>query len=184
MNTEKQTWISDRTFFWVVVGISVAVPALVALLRFLPEEYRPNAYFAHNLPLVNAILNSIVSVLLILGFIAIKRTRNKIVHQSLMLGAFALSACFLVCYVIYHTVMPSTPYCGDGIMKIIYLTILFSHIILAAIILPLVLYTIYFSTSGKIDRHRKIARWTFPLWLYVSVTGVVVYVLISPCYSF
>ncbi len=184
MSTVKKTWISDRNFFWLVVGISLAVPALVIVLRFLPIEYRPNAYFARHLPFVNAILNSMVSILLIAGYLTIKRTKNKIVHQSLMLGAFALSACFLVSYVVYHTVMPSTPYCHEGIMKIIYLTILLSHIALAVIILPLVLYTIYFSTSGNIEKHRKIARWTFPLWLYVSLTGVAVYVLISPCYSF
>lgn len=184
MSTVSKTWISDKNFFWLVVGISLAVPAVVTLLQVLPEDYRPNAYFARNLPLVNAILNSLVSILLIAGYVAIKRSKNKALHQSLMLGAFALSACFLVSYVLYHMVMPSTPYCHEGVMKTIYRTILLTHILLAAVILPMVLYTIYFSTTGKIEKHRKIAKWTFPLWLYVSVTGVVVYVLISPCYPF
>jgi putative membrane protein len=112
----------------------------------------------------------------------IRVKKNKGMHQFFMLLAFVISSLFLVSYVAYHTSMDHTPYCGDGFMKSLYLIILFSHILLAAIILPLVLYTIYFSTTGNLVKHRKLARWTFPLWLYVSVTGVVVYVLISPCY--
>jgi putative membrane protein len=184
MNTEKKSWISDRSFFWLVVGISLAVPAVVVTLRFLPDEFRPNARFAMHLPKVNAILNSMVSIALICGYIAIKRSKNRAVHKTIMLTAFVLSALFLVSYVLYHMVMPSTPYCNEGFLRYLYFFILLTHILLAAIILPLVLYTIYFSTSGNLVRHRKIARWTFPLWLYVSVTGVLVYVLISPCYPF
>lgn len=184
MSTEKKSWISDRSFFWVVLGISLVIPAVVAALKFLPAEYRPNAAFAMHLPRLNAILNSLVSLSLISGYIAIRRFKNRDLHKGIMLTAFLLSAMFLISYVIYHTVMPSTPYCGEGFMKVVYLTILASHIILAAIILPLVLYTIYFSTTGNFVKHKKIARWTFPLWLYVSITGVAVYVLISPCYSF
>lgn len=184
MSTGNRNWISDRTFFWIVLGISLVVPAVVVALRLLPEEYRPNASFAIHLPKLNAILNSLVSICLITGYLVIRRTRNKAVHQFFMLSAFLLSAMFLMSYVIYHSVMPSTPYCSEGFMKTLYLSVLVSHIALAAIILPLVLYTIYFSTSGKFDKHKKLARWTFPLWLYVSVTGVVVYLLISPCYPF
>lgn len=184
MSTEKKSWISDRTFFWIVLGISLVVPAVVVTLKYLPADYRPNAAFAMHLPRLNAILNSLVSIALIGGYLVIKRTKNRDLHKWIMLTAFMLSAMFLISYVIYHTVMPSTPYCEEGIMKLIYLTILLSHVVLAALILPLILYTIYFSTTGKIERHRKIARWTFPLWLYVSVTGVAVYVLISPCYNF
>lgn len=184
MSTDKKNWISDKGFFWVVLGISLAVPAVVTILRFLPENLRPNANFAEHLPAVNAFLNSLVSIALIVGYIAIKKTKNRGVHKGFMLSAFVLSALFLVSYVVYHTVMPSTPYCAEGFMKTFYLIILFSHILLAAIILPLVLYTIYFSTSGNYEKHKKIARWTFPLWLYVSLTGVLVYVLISPCYQF
>lgn len=184
MNTDKKSWISDKGFFWVVLGISLAVPAVVATLRFLPAEFRPNALFAKNLPKVNAILNSLVSILLVVGYICIRKYNQKGLHQFFMLGAFLLSSLFLISYVVYHTVMPSTPYCEEGIMKMVYLAILITHVLLAAIILPLVLYTIYFSTSGNYAKHKRIARWTFPLWLYVSVTGVVVYVLISPCYQF
>jgi putative membrane protein len=184
MNTGKKTWLSDRSFFWLVVGISLAVPAIVVTLNLLPLEYRPNVYFARILPKLNAILNSMVAVCILAGYTAIKRTKNKMVHQGFMLTAFCLSACFLVSYVLYHMVMPSTPFCEEGLIKTIYRTLLLSHILLAAIILPLILYTIYFSTSGKIEKHKKIARWTFPIWLYVSVSGVAVYLLISPCYPF
>jgi putative membrane protein len=184
MNTESKSWISDRSFFWVVLGISLTVPAVVVALRFLPTSLRPNAAFAQHLPGLNGTLNSLVSILLLAGYWAIKKKANKGVHKALMLSAFMLSAMFLISYVIYHTVMPSTPYCEEGFMKIFYFVILISHVILAALILPMVLYTIYFSTSGQLPKHKKIAKWTFPLWLYVSITGVVVYVLISPCYPF
>lgn len=184
MSTENKSWISDRSFFWVVLGISLAVPAVVVALRFLPESMRPNAYFAQHLPLLNAVLNSMVSVLLIAGYVAIKKAKKRGLHKAIMLSAFLLSAMFLISYVIYHSVMPSTEYCETGIGKTVYHSILLTHVLLAALILPMVLYTIYFSTSGQFAKHKKIAKWTFPLWLYVSITGVVVYVLISPCYPF
>ncbi|MEY4003359.1 MAG: hypothetical protein RIT07_1401 [Bacteroidota bacterium] len=182
MNTDKKNWISDKAFFWLVSGVSVAVLAVVVLLRYLPSEYRPNFHLARHLPFLNAVLNSCVSICLMLGYYMIRVKKNKGTHQFFMLLAFVISSLFLVSYVAYHTSMDHTPYCGDGFMKALYLIILFSHILLAAIILPLVLYTIYFSTTGNLVKHKKLARWTFPLWLYVSITGVVVYVLISPCY--
>lgn len=184
MNTENKTWISDKGFFWLVLVISLAVPAVVTLLRYMPEDYRPTAEFAKHLPFTNAVINSFVSVMLIMGYRAIRVQKNKGLHQTYMLAAFSASALFLVSYVVYHTVMPHTEYCGEGFMRNLYLFILLTHIVLAAAILPLILYTIYFSTSGRFERHKKIAKWTFPLWLYVSVTGVVVYIMISPCYNF
>lgn len=184
MNTENRNWISDRTFFWVVFGISLVVPAVVVVLKYLPAEYRPNLLFAVHLPKLNAILNSLVSIALIAGFIVIRRTKNKNVHKAIMLTAFMLSAMFLISYVIYHSVVPHTEYCNTGWIKTLYLAILLSHIALAAIILPLILYTLYFSLNGNYLKHKRIARWTFPLWLYVSVSGVAVYLLISQCYQF
>ena len=150
----------------------------------MPEDFRPTADFAKHLPFANAVINSFVSVMLVMGYRAIRVQRNKGLHQTYMLAAFSASALFLVSYVVYHTVMPHTEYCGVGFMRNLYHFILLTHIVLAAAILPLILYTIYFSTSGRFERHKKIAKWTFPLWLYVSVTGVVVYIMISPCYNF
>jgi putative membrane protein len=176
--------INDRTFFWIVLGISLAVPAVVTLLKVLPDAYRPNAMFARHLPGLNAVLNTLVSLSLIGGFYFIKTKKNKAVHQVFMFSAFLLSALFLISYVIYHTVMPSTPYGGTGFMKYAYYFILFTHIVLAAIILPMVLYTIYYSTSGDFSKHKRIARITWPLWFYVAITGVLVYLMISPFYRF
>jgi len=183
-NTVQKSIVSDRTFFWMVVGVSIAVPAVVTLLKFLPDELRPNAQFARFLPALNAMLNSGVAVCLLLGYYFIRIRKNKSVHQVFMFSAFLLSAVFLISYVIYHTTMPSTAHGGEGLILYTYYFILFSHIVLAALILPMVLYTIYFSTSGNFVKHKKIARITFPLWLYVAVTGVLVYVMISPYYTF
>jgi putative membrane protein len=180
----KNPAINDRSFFWIVVGISLAVPAVVTLLKVLPDDYRPNALFAQYLPALNALLNSLVAICLAAGYYFIRVKKDKGTHQIFMFSAFLLSALFLISYVIYHTVMPSTPYGSDGFMKYVYYLILITHIILAAVILPLVLYTIYYSTTGNFERHRRIARITWPLWMYVAVTGVLVYLMISPFYKF
>jgi putative membrane protein len=184
LKSVQKSIVNDRTFFWLVVGVSVAVPAVVTLLKYLPDELRPNARFARFLPALNAMLNSAVAVCLLLGYYFIRNRKNKAVHQVFMFSAFLLSAVFLISYVIYHTTMPSTPHGGEGFILYLYYFILFTHIVLAALILPMVLYTIYFSTSGNFTKHKKIARITFPLWLYVAVTGVLVYVMISPYYTF
>ena len=181
MNTEKKPWISDKAFFWVVLALSLTVPALVTLLRYLPDEMRPSADFARTLPKVNAIINSLVSVCLVLGVYFIRSKKDKSTHQKFMLSAFVLSTLFLLSYVTYHYTVPHVPFCKEGFIKTIYLIILFSHIVLAAVIMPLILYTMYYSSVGNFTKHRKLAKWTFPLWLYVSVTGVVVYLLLSPC---
>ncbi len=181
MNTEKKPWISDKSFFWLVVGISLVVPAVVSLLRYLPDNLRPSVEFARSLPKINAMINTLVSITLSLGFWAIRYKKDKGLHQKLMATSFLLSTLFLVSYIIYHYTVPHVPFCKDGWIRVLYLIILFSHIVLAAIILPMVLYTIYYSTSGQFAKHKKWARWTFPLWLYVSVTGVVVYLMLSPC---
>lgn len=181
MNTDKKNWISDKGFFWLVLGVSLVIPAVVVLLQMIPAEMRPSAEFARHLPKLNAIINSLVSICLFLGYRAIRYQKNKALHQKLMFASFLLSSMFLISYVIYHLTLPPVPYCHGGLMKVVYLSILASHIILAAVILPMVLYTIYYSTSGNFEKHKKLARWTYPLWLYVSVTGVVVYLMLAPC---
>jgi len=181
MNTENKPWISDKTFFWIVVALYLTVPALVTLLRYLPDTMRPSADFARALPKLNAIINSLVSVCLVAGVYFIRNKKDKATHQKFMLSAFVLSTLFLLSYVTYHYTVPHVPFCKEGWIKTVYLIILFSHIVLAAVIMPMILYTIYFSSVGKFAKHKKLARWTFPLWLYVSVTGVVVYLLLSPC---
>jgi putative membrane protein len=183
MNTEKTTWISDQGFFRLVVVITIAVMGLVTLLQYLPADMRPTAEFAKVLPFTNAVLNSLVSIALILGFQAIKAGKKGI-HQAYMLTAFILSTVFLLSYVTYHTCTEHTVYGGTGGIKYAYYFVLATHIVLAAAVLPMVLYTMYYSTSGQFAKHKKWARVTFPIWLYVSVTGVIVYFMIAPYYAF
>lgn len=129
------------------------------------------------LPAVNATLNGLSAICLVLGFRAIKR-RARDVHQRFMQGAFAFSSLFLVSYIVYHSLHGDTPFPGQGAIRPVYFFILISHIVLSVVALPLVLSTFYLSWSGQFARHKKLARWTFPLWLYVSVTGVVIFALL------
>jgi putative membrane protein len=127
-----------------------------------------------DLPAVNAALNGISAVLLSIGYLFIRR-RDMRRHRACMLTAFATSSLFLTSYLIYHAKVGSVPFPGTGAVRIVYFAILITHVILAASILPLALVTLSRALSGRFDRHRRIARWTLPIWLYVSVTGVVVY---------
>lgn len=126
------------------------------------------------LPTLNAALNSASALLLVAGYLCI-RNQKVLAHKLSMLSAFTTSALFLVSYLIYHFQVGSVPFQGQGWIRRLYFTILISHTILAAAIVPLVLLTLVRALKGNFDRHKRIARWTLPLWLYVSVTGVVVY---------
>jgi uncharacterized membrane protein YozB (DUF420 family) len=130
-----------------------------------------------DLPAVNASLNAISTVLLATGWMLIRRRRIE-AHRACMLAAFTASALFLTSYVIYHANVGSVPFRGVGAMRILYFAILIPHVILAASVLPLALITLSRALSRRFDRHRQIARWTLPIWLFVSVTGVVVYVML------
>ena len=173
---------NDKLYFRIITIISVAIPAVVALLLFMPKQQIQSSFDIGILPKMNALINSTVSVLLVLGYIAIRKGRKER-HKALMLTAFSLSALFLISYVLYHSVAGDARFGGQGWIRPVYFFILISHILLATAIVPLVLVTIYRSTSGQLQKHRKIARWTLPLWLYVSVTGVIVYLMISPYYT-
>jgi uncharacterized membrane protein YozB (DUF420 family) len=132
----------------------------------------------HDLPAVNATLNGLSAVLLTLGFIFIKRG-NKIAHRNCMISAFVTSVIFLGCYLTYHaTVKTVTHFVDPAWFRPIYLTLLATHTILAAVIVPLILMTLWRAKKQNFEAHKKIARWTWPLWMYVSVTGVVIYLLL------
>jgi uncharacterized membrane protein YozB (DUF420 family) len=131
-------------------------------------------FSVESLPAVNATLNGIATILLISGYILIRRGAIA-AHRAVMLSAFATSVVFLTSYVIYHAQVGSRPFAGRGLVRTVYFTILISHILLAAVIPPLALVTLWRAFRGRFDRHVRIARWTLPLWLYVSVTGIVVY---------
>jgi putative membrane protein len=130
-----------------------------------------------DLPTLNAILNGIAATLLATGWVLIKRRRIA-QHRACMLAAFGTSALFLVSYVIYHANVGSRPFGGQGTIRVVYFAILISHVVLAATIVPLSIVTLRRGLTARYDRHVRIARWTLPIWLYVSVTGVVVYLML------
>jgi len=130
-----------------------------------------------DLPAVNASLNAISAVLLVCGYLLI-RARRVDQHRRCMIAAFATSSLFLVCYLIYHAQVGSVPFRRNGFVRPLYFTILITHVTLAATVLPLALVTLSRGLKARYAQHRRIARWTFPIWLYVSVTGVLVYVLL------
>ena len=130
-----------------------------------------------DLPLINAILNATSAVLLCLGVMHI-RQKHIDTHRNFMLAAFAMSTLFLMSYIVYHANVGSKPYPGHGIMRVIYFSILIPHVILAAAVLPLAIITLSRGLRMNVERHRKIAKITFPIWLFVSVTGVIVYLML------
>lgn len=132
-------------------------------------------------PALNATLNAAATVLLVSGYVFIRR-RRVLPHKVCMVSAFGCSTAFLASYLVYHAQVGSVPFTGEGWIRPVYYTILISHIALAAAILPLVLITLVRALREEFDRHRRIARWTLPIWLYVSVTGVVIYWLLYRVY--
>lgn len=131
----------------------------------------------HDLPAVNASLNALSGVLLVTGYVLMRRRRIE-AHRTFMLAAFASSVVFLICYVVYHAQVGSVPFPRHGFVRPLYFTILITHVVLAASVPPLAIITLTRGLKGRYPQHRKIARWTFPIWLYVSITGVLVYVLL------
>ena len=131
----------------------------------------------HDLPAVNATLNAIAAVLLIVAFVFIRQRRID-AHRRTMIAAFITSSLFLICYIVYHAQVGSVRFVRQGFVRPVYFTILITHVTLAAAVLPLAIITLSRGLKARFDRHRAIARWTLPIWLYVSVTGVLVYVLL------
>jgi putative membrane protein len=131
----------------------------------------------HTLPAVNATLNGISAVLLVIAYVLIINRRID-AHRRVMIAAFTTSSLFLICYVVYHAQVGSVPFTRQGFVRPIYFGILITHVTLAAAVLPLAIITLSRALKARFDRHRAIARWTLPIWLYVSITGVLVYVLL------
>ena len=158
--------------------VSTVIPIAVAALFVIRI---PNVGPFMFLPPIYATINAITAVFLIVAIIAIKNGKRKL-HERLMKTCMMMTASFLVMYIIYHMTSDSTVYEGAGSLKYIYYFILISHITLSVLVLPLVLITFSRALSESFDKHKKIARWAFPIWLYVAVTGVIVYLMISPYY--
>ncbi len=179
----NQPHISTHKTPYTIIGIlSVIVPLLVAYLLFGGKGTKIQGLDVSFLPALNAVINSATFGCLVAGGFAI-RSKNIALHRALMMAAFVLSSLFLISYVVYHNNAESTKYGGEGILKIVYYVILITHIMLSVVVVPLVLLAIYFAWSGQINKHKKIVRWTYPVWLYVSSSGVIVYNLISPYYQ-
>ena len=174
--------MNDRIVFRIVAVLTAVVLVAVVALRFIERPGELPA-FAKLLPGLNACLNGTCALLLAGSFLAIKSGRVA-VHKRLNLGAFALSVVFLLSYVTYHAVAPETKFPAGHPWRPVYLVILFSHILTAALVLPLVLLSFYRGLMNQVELHRRIVRWSFPVWLYVTVTGVVVYFMIRPYYPF
>jgi putative membrane protein len=164
-----------------IFGVSIVVfAAVVALGKYkIPMNDR---FDVHIFARINAVINSVVSVLLLAGLMAAKK-RKFLRHKRIMLAALFLSSLFLVSYICHHLLASDTRFGGVGAIRFVYFFILITHIFLAAIILPFILYTAYRALISEWPQHRSLARITWPIWFYVSVTGVLVYLFISPYYS-
>jgi putative membrane protein len=169
-----------RANFLIILFSVIVFVAVVFLSRVKLELDLP--FNVHVFAEVNGLINSVVSFLLLVGLLAVKRGRYEL-HKRVMIAAMILSILFLVSYILHHLLSDSTSYGGEGIMKAVYYFILISHIILAGIIMPFVLFTAYRALTAEWPRHKKLAKITWPIWFYVSVTGVIVYLMISPYYQ-
>ncbi len=162
-----------------IIVLSVLIPLVVAVLFGMPKI---KGYDFSFLPPVYATINGITALLLMTAFVAVRNGR-QLLHERLMKTCIGLSALFLILYLLYHLTTESTPFGGAGAIRYLYFFILITHILLSIGVIPFVLFTFARALSGDFKRHKKLARLTFPLWLYVAVTGVLVYLLISPYYK-
>lgn len=169
-----------------IIIASLAIPIVVSILYFMPKLEAENTgmrHFLNQLPSLNATINGTTAAILVAAFFAIKN-KNIRLHKNLMTLALVLSVIFLVFYVSYHSTTDSTRYPEDAPYRGIYLFVLLTHILLSAIVVPLVLISYTRALAERFDKHKKLARITLPIWLYVAVTGVIVYFMISPYYNF
>ena len=173
----------DKKYNTLIVFVSVLIPIVVAILFTVKlKDFGFDVEPLSFLPPIYATINGITAVVLVAAVLAIKKGNRK-VHERLMTFAIALSLAFLVMYVAYHMTSDSTKFGGEGWIKYVYFFILISHILLSIAVIPLVLFTYVRALAAKFDQHKKLAKITFPIWLYVAVTGVVVYLMIAPYYT-
>lgn len=174
MNTISK---NDKKLKQAIWAVSIVIPIAVAILFTVKIEGVDLGF----LPPIYASLNALTAIGLIVAIVAIKR-KNRKLHQRVIQVCLIFSILFLLLYVLYHMTSDSTPYGGEGILKMIYFFLLISHILLSMVVIPIVLFAYLFAWQGDFVRHKKWTKFAFPLWLYVAVTGVLVYVMISPYY--
>lgn len=187
--------IIERNYKPAIAGLSVLIPLMVVVLIYLPFKNKMDGSWMLLLPHLNAVLNSVTFVLLITGFIMISRGKKE-VHKKLMTTAFVTGTIFLISYLVYHSSVPSTVF-GDldgngtldevenaltGTSRTVYLGVLMSHILLAMAVVPLVILSMFYALTGSFQKHRKVVRYALPVWLYVTLSGVAVYLMIRPYY--
>lgn len=165
----------------VINVLAIVIPVAVAALIGIRQKIDLGEW-TKVLPHVIGMLNTVTAILLLLGFYFIK-VNNRSAHRLMMTAAFALGAVFLVCYILYHISNESTSFGGSGFIRPVYYFLLISHILLSVVVVWFVLRAVYFGYSNQLTEHRKAVKWAFPIWLYVSVSGVIVYLLISPYYT-
>ena len=173
----------DSIFVPIIISLSVIIPIAVAFLMLFPNVFHiaSENYDFSSLPFFHAVLNGSTAILIFTGFVLIKNKKTEL-HKVSMLSAFSLSSIFLVSYVISKITNEPVPFGGEGMIRDIYFFILISHILLSIPVLPLALFSIYRAMTGEIEKHKAIVKWTFPIWMYVAITGVLVYLLMSPYY--
>ncbi len=178
----EQNSIEQKYNKWIVL-LSILIPVAVAILfKVKLKDFGIEVAPLRFLPPIYATINGITAVLLIWAVVAIKKG-NRILHENLMKTAIGCSLAFLVMYIAYHMTTDSTSYGGEGVLRYVYFFILLSHILLSIAVIPLVLITYVRALAERFDKHKKIAKITFPIWLYVAVTGVIVYLMIAPYYA-
>lgn len=184
MSTRTYEHMSDKFIFRFVTGISIFVFLVVLILnrKIIPVTIETPS-FVYFLPKLNAIINGLCSILLLLSLNQIRK-KNIEAHKKLNIATFILSSVFLVSYILFHYFVKETTYGGEGVVKYVYYVILITHIILAAGVLPLILLSFHRGLQMQVQKHRKLVKFAFPIWLYVTVTGVIVYLMISPYYTF
>ncbi|OOV29018.1 hypothetical protein BXU11_03560 [Flavobacterium sp. LM5] len=177
-----QNSVEQKYNKWIVL-LSIFIPVAVAILfKVKLKDFGIQVEPLRFLPPIYASINGLTAVLLVWAVVAIKKG-NKKLHENLMKTAIGCSLAFLVMYIAYHMTTDSTSYGGQGVLRYVYFFILLSHILLSIAVIPLVLITYVRALAERFDKHKKIAKITFPLWLYVAVTGVIVYLMIAPYYA-
>ena len=176
---QEQANLTEKKYNKWIIALSVVIPVVVAILFGVRLDVEPLTF----LPPIYATINGITAVLLVWAVVAIKNGKRTL-HERLVKTAITCSVLFLAMYVAYHMTSNSTPYGGEGTLKYVYYFVLITHIVLSVVVIPFVLVTYVRGISGSFERHRKIAKITFPIWLYVAVTGVIVYLMIAPYYVY
>jgi putative membrane protein len=173
--------IKERNYLRAIWILSIGINLLIGLAYFIPTLTLSENYDFSYIPKLNATLNGLTFLSLIGALIAIMNKKITL-HRNFIFASLSFTGVFLGSYLLYHFTTPSTAFGGTGLIKVIYLTILITHIILATLIVPLALISIARGLNMKVEKHRKIAKWVMPIWLYVSFTGVIIYLMISPYY--